>query len=70
MSVTRHIAHTRKLFNFQDMTPFFALIASTASWYFNYPFLIAQLLLCQGRLSCLAGVPGNVHVQRLSTILC
>ena len=25
MSVTRHIAHTRKLFNFQDMTPLFSL---------------------------------------------
>ena len=25
MSVTRHIAHTRKLFNFHDMTPLFSV---------------------------------------------
>ena len=47
----------------------YLLIAGPARWYFNEPFLIDQLLLCQGRLSCLVRVAGNVDVQRLSTVL-
>jgi len=33
MSVTRHIVHTRNLFNFQDMTPLFSAKGGTVKFH-------------------------------------